>query len=53
MKKVFAILAIASMVSFVACNNARKTDAVVEDEIAIVDEDGEEIAEEDVEEPAK
>ncbi|MDR0437860.1 MAG: hypothetical protein LBH22_06110 [Bacteroidales bacterium] len=55
MKKVFAIFAIASMMSFVACNNAPKTDAVVEDEMAIVDfEDGdEEIVEEEVEEPAK
>jgi hypothetical protein len=52
MKKVFAILAVASFVSFGACKNAPKEEVV---EVAICDADGdeEEVEEEEVEEAAK
>ena len=56
MKKVFAILAIASFVSFAACkNNATQNEETIVDDVALVDcEDGnEEIIEEIEETPAK
>ncbi|MDR1951391.1 MAG: hypothetical protein LBP96_04080 [Bacteroidales bacterium] len=57
MKKVFAILAVASLVTFASCKNAaNETETeVILDEIALVDEDGdsEEVEEESAETPAK
>jgi hypothetical protein len=47
MKKVFAILAVASFVTFTSCGNAAKQCDAVVDEVEVFDfEDGEEIEEE-------
>jgi hypothetical protein len=56
MKKVIALLAVVSMVSFAACNNAPKQEEneAIEIELTAADEDGgEEEVEEVVETPSK